>query len=198
MVCRFILIAGSLLLLISILLISSTAQAAEPTVGGTDGNITVFGEQEGGREYWNVIHHFVLIESDVKVDEFFNVTICENITFDEDNETFFPAGHIFGQLGEIRWDDEPEPSIEITPQDFDLYKEDWLTLTVYILGEYYRNTTNGNESGEGGERELRQAYRVITVHRWNDAPVPVVMSPAIARPMRTTQKRSPRSGAPRP
>lgn len=162
-----------ILLLFSILLISHFAQAIEPADGGTDGNITALGEQGAGKEEWNILHHFVILESGAKMDDAFNVTVCENISYDEINETFHSEGHIFGKLTDIRWDDEPLPEIEISDQDFDLYKDDWLTLTVYVLEEYYRTTTN--ESEEEGEQDLRQAYKEIIVYRWNEPPVAVAM-----------------------
>jgi len=151
------------LVIFSILAVGGTVTADE---GGTDGDIEIYGDGGGGFN-WNEIHCLVMIESDSKIDQSFNVTVCEDVTYNGGNNTYSASGHVFGELSEIRWDDEPEPSIEITMEDFDTYKEDHINLTVYILGEYYRN-------GPGGD-ELRQAYTEILVQRPNYAPKSIAM-----------------------
>ena len=66
-----------------------------------------------------------------------------------------------------------EPSLSISPEDFDTYRKDRFLLTVFVLAEYERNATN--ESRGEGQTELRQAFLEVTVQRWNKAPVAVAM-----------------------
>lgn len=126
--------------------------------GGTDGDISMNGDAGGSGEYaWNATHGFVLIDDGEKVDEEFNVTACEAIKGDPGEET--PDGHIFGELHGIVWTDSPEPEIQISDEDFQTYKDEDGTLTVYVYGEYYH--------GLNGER---YAYKTILVKEPNHKP----------------------------
>ena len=128
--------------------------------GGSDENIEVEGAAGGGEFAWNQIHGFAIVENGEKVDEMFNVTICENLKWED--EQWRPCDFIFGGLIEIRWDDDPEPSITVSETDFENYKQDKKNLTVYVYGEY-ENQTMG----------YRYAYRQITITQPNIPPVPV-------------------------
>jgi len=142
---------------------------SEADSGGTDPDIEVEGVAGDNGFEWNQTHGFVLRESGNIVEEEFNITICEDVRFSSTESKYVPNGHIFGELHHIRWNDDPEHNITISLDDFEEYKEDSLNLTVYILGEYYR------EDPHGGEDELRQAYRNIIVQRPNHPPVAVAM-----------------------
>ena len=135
--------------------------------GGTSG--TKMGAEAGGSgEFnWNDLHGFVIWEADEKIEDEFNVTICENVK--EDDKGINPSGHIFGELTGIIWDDDPEPKITISNQDFEDYRspEDDNNLTVYALGEYY-DADNPDEN----ERE-RWAYKTVTIQKPNNPPTPV-------------------------
>lgn len=132
--------------------------------GGTDDKIWIDGNAGGsGETIWREVHGFVIVDNDVKRDEEFNVTICENVKYDSEKREYYAAGHIFGELHGIVWTDDPEPSIIISQEDFDTYKEDAVNLTVYVFGEYI------NTDGPTGD-ELRQAYKEILVQRPNHAP----------------------------
>jgi len=148
----------SLLLIILILTVPSFSANDS---GGTEGT-AIFAAVGGGFE-WNEIHGFVIEENDIKVDEAFNVTLCENVRFSDDK--WKPSGHIFDEIEGIHWDDEPEPHLTISNQDFEDYKEDENNLTVYVYGEYY------DEDHE--DEKKRCAYKTVTVTKPNNPPVPV-------------------------
>jgi len=138
-----------LFVVISFLLMSTGAQGDS---GGTDSNIQVDGYAGGSGEFsWNDIHAFVIWEDDSKIDDKFNVTICERVVWDSGESKYRPAGHIFGQLSDIIWYDDPEPRFKLSKEEFIEYKND-KNLTVYILGEYLRNDV-----------EERQAYQDIVI-----------------------------------
>ncbi len=136
--------------------------------GGSDGDIKIYGEAGGsGEKPWNMISGLVLEEAGTKSDEPFNVTVCEGVKWNAGESKYTPWGYIYGDLEDIVWTDDPEPSFTISQSDFDAHKEDAVNLTVYILGEYWR---------EGpGEDELRQAYKDVKVQRPNHAPKAVAM-----------------------
>ncbi len=138
---------------------------AQADSGGTDNEIEMFGDTSGGAE-WNEVHGFVIVDNDEKVGDPFNVTLCQEVKSNKDGG-YSPSGNIFGSLDGIIWDDDPEPTITVSQEDFDIYKDDQLTLTLHALGEYIRE-------GPGGD-ELRQGYKEITIRRPNHAPTPVVM-----------------------
>ncbi|MCK4614977.1 MAG: hypothetical protein KAU14_09250 [Thermoplasmata archaeon] len=143
------------------------ARAAEGD-GGTDQHIRLSECQTDGEGFdWNEIHGFAILEDDEVIDEEFNVSISEDVKYYSSEDKYKPVGHIFGELHEIHCDDDPEPSITITQNDFDAYKDDKINLTVYILVEYWREGS--------GEDELRQAYREVLVQRPNNAPVAMAM-----------------------
>ncbi|MCK4614793.1 MAG: hypothetical protein KAU14_08315 [Thermoplasmata archaeon] len=143
--------------------------------GGTDGDEPKIDGNAGGGFDWNEVHGFVITEDGTKVcsessDITFNVTICKDRpkwrkAEGDDEEKFHPAGYIFGELRGIHWDEQPEPYIPISREDFDKYKDDEVNLTVYILGEYTREGPSGDE--------LRQAYKEVLVQRPNHAPFAV-------------------------
>ena len=127
--------------------------------GGTEG--TEMHASSGGSFPWNAIHMIAIEEDHIKVEDEFNVTICENVKHKDD--TWTPAGHIFGELQGIRWDDEPEPTITISIDDFENYKESRWNLTFYVFGEY----TNASNA-------TRYAFRELTIIYPNNPPVAVV------------------------
>lgn len=153
------------------LVMFGTPQASGES-GGTDGEIETFGEPGGGGDIpWNEVHGFVITEDGTKVEDPFNVTLCENVKEDKDNGGYKPSGYIFGELNEIQWaDDNPEPSLLIKEEDFDEYKEDEWTMECYVFAEYVREADSPGE-----EDEVRQAYKDVTVTRPNHAPSPVIM-----------------------
>lgn len=160
------------MLLISIIIatlpVSSPASARiESTEGGTDENIGMMVVAGGsGETTWNSLHGFVIIENETKADVEFNITISKEIDYNTTRDMWSHSGYIFGGLERIRWDDDPEPFLDISQEDFEEHSEDGFTLTVMVLGEYYRN--NGNDS------ELRQVYKEVVVQRPNRSPVPAV------------------------
>jgi len=137
--------------------------------GGTDEHIDISANVggSGGEFSWNSIHNFVIYENDAKMNEEMNITVCEDIKYQYAEEKWKISGYIFVHLEGIRWDDDPEPTITISQEEFEEYSEDGYNLSVMVLGEYYRN--NGNDS------ELRQVYKEVLVQRPNHAPVPVAM-----------------------
>ncbi len=102
---------------IIIVLISFMLQFAEADSGGTDDEIEVEGTSGGGSG-WNVTHGFVLTEQGEKVDEEFDITICEDVKFNSGEEKYEASGHVFGDLQDIHWDDDPEASIQISEEDY--------------------------------------------------------------------------------
>ena len=156
-----------ILVVIVCLVMVTQLSTTEGDEGGTDADIRVLGEAgRGVGQGWRTIHGFVIIENHEKDDNAFNITICEDIKWRQDEKKYVPSGHVYGALTDIYWDDNPEPSHNITLDEFDDYREDELNLTVYILGEYYRQ--NGNET------ELRQAFKEITLKRPMEAPIPMM------------------------
>jgi len=158
-----------ILVVTACLVMVTQLSTTEGDEGGTDANIRVFGETGmGGEQGWRTVHGFVIVENDQKIedDTAFNITISEGVKWHSDEQHYVSSGHVYGALTDIYWDDSPEPSHNITLDEFDDYREDELNLTVYILGEYYRQ--NGNET------ELRQAFKEITLKRPNEAPIPIL------------------------
>jgi hypothetical protein len=136
----------------------------EENTGGTDGTV-MFAEAGGSGEFaWNDIHNFVIEESGIKLEENFNVTICETVK-EKAGEPTRPSGHIFGELTGIQWDDSPEPTFTISNEDFEEYREDENNLTVYAYGEYY-------DEDNAGEKD-RYAYKTVTITKPNNPPTPV-------------------------
>jgi hypothetical protein len=147
-------------------------QAAEDPEGGTDPDIRLGECQAGGSgEFlWNQMHGFVMIEDQEKVDEPFNISISEDVKYYPVEDKWKPQGHIYGELHDIIWyeegeDGKIEPWKEISLDDFYEYSDDGINLTVYVLGEYWRE--------QPGEDELRQAYKEVLVQRPNHAPTAV-------------------------
>jgi len=119
-------------------------------------------QQEPGNE----VHGFVITENEEPVEDMFNITLCQEVKWRnevEDGWNWYPSGHIFGKLHGIYRDDDPEPAITISQQDFDEYREDTVNLSIYILGKYMRDDPHG-------EDEPRKAYKKIIVQRPNNAP----------------------------
>ena len=142
--------------------------AGEEESDGTTG--TKMGAEAGGSGdfAWNDIHAFYIEENDDKIDDLFNVTVCEARPKDKGTgDGMQPSGYIFGELNDITWDDDPAPTITISSQDFEDYKEDANNLTVYALGKYY-DADNPDEN----ERD-RWAYKTVTVTKPNNPPTPV-------------------------
>ncbi len=127
--------------------------------GGSDDQIEIFGDA-GGSHSWNEIHGFVIAEDGNHSEEEFNVTLCENLSYQDD--TWVPGGHIFGELHGIYWNEDPEPSITISLEDFEEFADDNDTLTIYLYGEY-------THPSEGD----RYAYKEITMEKPNTPPIPV-------------------------
>jgi hypothetical protein len=147
---------------------------AAPESGGSDDNISLSFEQGRSEGDWRSIWNFTIFESGSLVGESFNITLSEGITFDDENLTYKPSGHLFGNLIDIDIQTSPQPTITISHDDFEHYREDRFTLSVFVIGEYYPDVQNGSERGDGGS-ELRQVYQQLTIHRWNQAPVPIAM-----------------------
>ena len=141
----------------------------EEESGGTAGT-KMFAEPGGSGEFaWNDIHNFVIEENDVKLEEEFNVTICEEIKEDKDTGDAYASGYIFGELTGIIWDDSPEPVITISNEDFEEYREvdDENNLTVYALGEYWDDTQPSEDEMD------RWAWKSVTITKPNNPPNPV-------------------------
>jgi hypothetical protein len=139
--------------------------SADGDSGGTDGTV-MFAEAGGSGEFeWNDIHAFVIEENSVKVEEPFNVTICETVKEDKDTGQMRPSGYIFGTLNGITWDEKPEPTITISNQDFEDYKEDDNNLTAYAYGEYYDE--------DNLDAKERYAYKQVTITKPNNPPTPI-------------------------
>lgn len=140
---------------------------AEEDAGGTEGTEMGAGAGGSGQFAWNDLHAFVIWENNVKVEKMFNVTICETVKFDKDTGDAYAADHIFGELFNITWDDDPEPRITISNQDFEDEKQDENNLTVYVLGDYY----DGSQPNE--EDKDRWAYKTVNITKPNNPPTPV-------------------------
>ena len=146
---------------------------ADDDTGGTDPDISVEGNPGGGFD-WNEVHGFVMSEDGTKVDEEFNITLCQEVKWRNDGEdgpNWYPSGHIFGELTNIEWDETPEPSILIPREELEENKgedDDTVNTTVYILGKYMRDNPHGDD-------EARKAYKKIQVQRPNNAPNAVAM-----------------------
>ena len=158
-----VMIVFASLLLSGFVWIPITAEGEDS--GGTDSNIWIDAGAggTGGADDWRDAHGFVIIDNDVKRDDEFDVVICEDVKYDSTEEKYKASGHIFGEMSGIVWDDDPEPTITISMEDFDAYKYDAVNLTVYVLGEYL------NQDGPGPD-EVRQAYKELLVQRPNHAP----------------------------
>jgi len=132
--------------------------------GGTDENIDMNGDFGGsGHHDWLDMHGFVIIDNGEKVDEEFNVTICETLVLIDDS--WEPAGYIFGELEGIHWTDDPEPHIQLSEDDFEEYKDDDGILRVFVYGEYMRE--------QKSDTERRYAYLRKSTERPNIAPTAV-------------------------
>lgn len=164
----FFTLALAALMITSALALSAIIVSSEDS-GGTDSHIAIDGNAGGSGQFeWNEIHGFVITEDHDKVNEEFDVVVCENRPkYNNDNQEYQPSGYIFGEVTGIEWTDDPEPSIEVTEDDFYAYTDDGINLTVYILGSYERE-------GPGGT-EVRQAYKDVLVQRPNHAPKAVAM-----------------------
>jgi hypothetical protein len=137
-------------------------EGANPSSGGTDGDNPWIDGHPWGGEKWRTLYGFVMVEGSEKVEETFNVTICGDVKQDKDTREYYAVEPIYGELKDIQWADEEE--FTITQQQFDEHKEDLINLTVYILGDYYR------ENPGSGQNELRQAYKDVQIQRPNHAP----------------------------
>ena len=84
--------------LIIVCLLSSFSSSADE--GGTDPNIKVYGAAGGGGFKWNDTHAFLLEDYGEKVEEEFDITICEDVKYK--GGKYAPSGHIFGELKELR------------------------------------------------------------------------------------------------
>ncbi len=132
--------------------------------GGTDSDIAMQAAAvAGGSFQWNDVRGFAITESDEKINEEFDVTLCQSVKGEAGSEE--PTGHIFGTLEAIQWDDTPEPYIRVTEDDFEEYREDENNLTLYAYGEYERE-------GPGGTEE-RYAYIEVMITKPNNPPVPL-------------------------
>jgi len=154
-----ILIVGTLTFSLPLVMFAGGAD----DTGGTEG--TVMDADVGGGFEWNEVHGFVIFEDGVKVDEEFNVTICESVKYVDDKAS--PSGYIYEELTGIHWDDSPEPSIFISEEDFDSNSEDGTNLTVKVYGDWYDGTQPAEEDRD------RWAYKTITFERPNNPPEPV-------------------------
>jgi len=155
-------LSGIVLFIFFLMLLSDSSSGEEG--GGSDENVTVEANAGGGGEFqWNDTRAFVIKEHDYKIDDEFNIVICEEIKYNTTKKKHEPVGHIFGELYGIQWDDDPPPMIRITGEDFQKYQHDESNISVYIYGDYY------NEAQE----KVRYAYIQLIITRPNHAPTPV-------------------------
>ncbi|MCK4615169.1 MAG: hypothetical protein KAU14_10230, partial [Thermoplasmata archaeon] len=157
--------SGFAYLLLTMLLIfaiyaTNTISAEES--GGSDEHIEIDVDAGGSGEFnWNETHGFAIEEDGEKIDDKFNVTICEDLKWDSPEERYKPSGYIFGELHGIYWDDSPAPAILILKEDFGKYKTDENNLSVYTYGEYE------------GPKGIRYAYKRMNITKPNHAPLPM-------------------------
>lgn len=132
--------------------------------GGSDADIAMQAAAVAGGNYqWNDVRGFAITESDEKIDDEFDVTLCQSVKGSPGEEE--PSGHIFGTKEGIQWDDDPEPHISVSEADFEEFREDENNLTLYAYGEYERE-------GPGGTEE-RYAYIEVMITKPNNPPVPI-------------------------
>lgn len=156
------LLIPSLILCMVFILILILSSASVGESGGTEGTevyaSTIGG---GGGDPWNSIGSFYMRENYTTVQEGFNITLCENVSYV--NDTWTPTGHIFWEMQGIEWENTPRPIMNISLEDFETYKQSRFFLTLYIFGNYTNSST--------GERF---AFRPVTITPPSDPPVTVV------------------------
>jgi hypothetical protein len=153
---RMRLILPSLFLFLAFLLVVMPQYGCAEESGGTNGT-KIYASTNGSISGYE-IHQFVLEENEEKIAAEFSVTIYENMT--NENGSWIPAGHIFGEIQGIRWDDKPEPTIDISTTDFEKYKQSRWNLTLFMYGTY----TNASN-------ETRFAFKQLTITQANIPPV---------------------------
>lgn len=152
--------------IILLLLTLSADSRGEEESGGSDENITLDANPGGSGDFgWNVTHGFVIKEHQSKVDEEFTIVMCEEIKYNNTLKKHEPAGYIFGELRDIRWDDDPPPFIRLSEEDFHEFKHDESNVSIYVYGEY--------EEDKPGDSEYRYAFFLLTISKPNHEPVAV-------------------------
>ena len=111
------LLIPSLILCMVFILILILSSASVGESGGTEGTevyaSTIGG---GGGDPWNSIGSFYMRENYTTVQEGFNITLCENVSYV--NDTWTPTGHIFWEMQGIEWENTPRPIMNISLEDF--------------------------------------------------------------------------------
>jgi len=160
-------VSGKYLTLVLVILGAIIIACARQSVadgGGSDDEISIEASVGGSGVFaWNESHGFVIKEEGTKINDEFDVIICEDVKYNDTREKHEPIGHIYGELHDIRWDDEPPPYLIICREDFEEYKNDQNNITVIIYGEY-----------EVGPGQTRYAYLELNITKPNNSPIAVV------------------------
>jgi hypothetical protein len=144
--------------------------AGEPTEGETGGTAgsEIFVTAGGSGEYtWLEIHGFAFLEDGNKIEDHFNVTVCEFVKWDTDKGRHRASGKVYGYLDDVYWADDPPQVIEITMQDFNEKSDNSINLTVHVLAQYEQTGPHGDEH--------REAFTDIEIKRPNKAPFAVAL-----------------------